>query len=424
MLTNAAVKAARARASAYKIADERGLHLFVAPTGRKSFRWRFRFAGHEQLLTIGQWPEISLDAARARAEAAREQLGRGVDPRTAPAVMTFERAARAWHAQQLAGWTAVHAADVLRSLERDVFPAIGAEELDGIDAPAVLRIVRAIEERKTKGTKQGGAIQTARRVRQRISDVFALAVSEGWAQADPAAIVGRALTRAPAARHHAALTTIEDAKALLAAAEMVDAGEVVKLASRFLALTAVRLAAVRGARWDEIEDLDGAAPVWRVPAARVKLAAAKKLDEANDHLVPLSPAAVAVLRAARALNMHRGDANMHDEHANPHEVAGLIFPGRCGNAPIGEGTINALYGRTRFGGRHVAHGWRATFSTVMNERRPDDRWIIDRALGHVLKREDDKGKIETAKVEGAYNRSQHLEPRRRVLEEWAAILIG
>jgi integrase len=411
MLTNAAVKAARARASAYKITDERGLHLFIAPTGRKSFRWRFRFAGQEQLLTIGQWPEISLDAARARAEAAREQLDRGVDPRIAPLVMTFERAARAWHAQQLAGWTAVHAADVLASLEADVFPAIGTDELDTIDAPAVLRIVRAIEQR--------GAIQTARRVRQRISDVFALAVSEGWAKADPAAIVGRALQRAPAARHHPALTTIEEARALLAAAELVDAGAAVKLASRFLALTAVRLAAARGARWCEIEDLDGDAPVWRIPAARMKLAATKKLDAGNDHLVPLAPAAVAVLRAARALNMHREDAYMHQEHANLHGDR-LIFPGRDGRSPIGEGTINALYGRTRFAGRHVVHGWRATFSTVMNERRPDDRGVIDQALAHVLKHEDGT----TAKVEGAYNRAQHLAPRRRIFEEWAEILIG
>ena len=404
MLTNAAVKAARARASAYKIADERGLHLFVAPTGRKSFRWRFHFAGQEQLLTIGQWPEISLDAARARAEAAREQLHRGVDPRTAPAVITFERAARAWHAQQLAGWTAVHAADVLASLEADVFPAIGTDELNAIDAPAVLRIVRAIEQR--------GAIQTARRVRQRISDVFALAVSEGWAQADPAAIVGRALARAPAARHHPALTTIEEARALLAAAELVAAGAAVTLASRFLALTAVRLAAVRGARWCEIEDLDGDAPVWRIPAARMKLAATKKLDAGNDHLVPLAPAAVAVLRAARAPNMHREDANLHGDR--------LIFPGRDGRSPIGEGTINALYGRTRFSGRHVVHGWRATFSTVMNERRPGDRGVIDQALAHVLKHEDGT----TAKVEGAYNRAQHLAPRRRIFEEWAEILIN
>ncbi len=417
MLTNAAVKAARARASAYKIADERGLHLFVAPTGRKSFRWRFRFAGQEQLLTIGQWPEISLDAARARAEAAREQLGRGVDPRTAPIAMTFERAARQWHEQQLAGWTPVHAADVLASLERYVFPAIGAAELDEVDAPAVLRIVRAIENRK--------AIATAKRVRQRISDVFALAISEGWASADPAAVVSRALAPAPAVRHQPALGTIEEARQLLAAADLVDAGDVVKLASRFLALTAVRLAAVRGARWSEIEDLDGAEPLWRIPAARMKLAAAKKLDAANDHLVPLASAAVQVLRAARALlrqqdgvDMHRDDANLHPDDANLH--GGLIFPGRGGVAPIGEGAIGALYGRTAFAGRHVPHGWRATFSTVMNERRPEQRGVIDRALGHVLKRED--GTV--AKVESAYNRAQQLAPRRRLFEEWAEILTG
>jgi integrase len=398
MLTNAAVKAARFRASPYKLTDERGLHLFVTPTQRKTFRLRFAWEGREQLLTIGQWPEVSLDAARARAEAARAQLARGVDPRTAPQAMTFERAALAWHAQQQPGWTAVHAADVLASLAADVFPAIGTDALDAIDAPAVLRIVRAIERRE--------AIQTARRVRQRISDVFALAVSEGWATSDPAAIVGRALTRAPAARHHPALTSIDEARALLEAVERVHARPAVKLAARFVALTAVRLAAVRGARWCEIEGLDGAAPVWRVPAARMKLAAAKKRDAANDHLVPLAPAAVAVLREVLAMPGAAADA--------------LIFPGRDGRTPIGEGTINALYARTPFAGRHVVHGWRATFSTVMNERRPADRTVIDRALGHVLKHED--GTV--AKVEGAYNRAQHLDQRRGVFEEWAAILTG
>ncbi|MBY9063230.1 integrase arm-type DNA-binding domain-containing protein [Sphingomonas yunnanensis] len=396
MLTNAAVKAARPRAAAYKIADERGMHLFVAPTGRKSFRWRFRFAGHEQLLTIGQWPEISLDAARARAESAREQLGRGVDPRTIASAMTFERAARAWHEQQLAGWTPVHARDVLASLEADVFPDLGALELDAIDAPAVLRIVRSIERR--------GAIATARRVRQRISDVFALAVSEGWAPTDPAAVVGRALAPAPAVRRQPAVTTIAEARELLAAAELVDAGAAVKLASRFLALTAVRLAVVRGACWSEIEDLDGNEPLWRVPAARMTLAAAKKLIAANDHLVPLAPAAVEVLRAARALGAG-GE---------------LIFAGRGGAAPIGEGAIGALYDRAGFARRHVPHGWRATFSTILNERLPDQRSAIDRALGHALKREDGSA----AKVLSAYNRAQHLAPRRRLYEAWAEILMG
>lgn len=405
MLTTAAVKAARFRASAYKLTDERGLHLFVTPTQRKTFRLRFRFAGKEQLLTIGHWPEISLEAARARAEAARQQLARGVDPRTVAGAMTFEAAARRWHAHRAPGWTPVHAADVLGSLVAYVFPAIGADDLDAIDTPTVLRIIRAIE---TRGAK--GAIVTAKRVRQRISDVYAYAISEGWATADPAFVIRRSLAPAPAVRHQPAVATIAEARELLAAAELVDAGAAVKRASLFLALTAVRLAVVRGARWCEIEDLDGAEPLWRVPAARMKLAAAKKLDAANDHLVPLSRAAVAILQEIRA--------ETEVSARNPQNgSAELIFAGR-GGAAIGEGTIGALYVRAGFGGRHVPHGWRAAFSTILNELLPEERGTIDRALGHALKREDGS----TAKVEGAYNRAQLLAPRRRIFETWAEVL--
>lgn len=124
-----------------------------------------------------------------------------------------------------------------------------------------------------------------------------------------------------------------------------------------------------------------------------------------------------MLRAARALNMHRDDAYMHQGRANLHGDQ-LIFPGRGGQTPLGEGTINALYGRTAFAGRHVVHGWRATFSTVMNSRRREDRFVIDSALGHALKRED--GSV--AKVEAAYNRDQQIDARRNILEEWAEIL--
>jgi integrase len=171
----------------------------------------------------------------------------------------------------------------------------------------------------------------------------------------------------------------------------------VKLAHLFLALTAVRLEALRGARWDEIEDLDGAAPIWRVPAARMKLARSKKGEAAFDHMVPLAPAAVTILRAARLAN--RGGA--------------LIFPGRAGTRPIGEAAIGALIARAGYQGRHVPHGWRASFSTVMNERFPLERSAIDEALAHGTK----------GKVEAAYNRAQQLARRRDLFERWANLII-
>ncbi len=399
MLTNAAVKAARPRAAAYKLFDQGGLHLYVAPTGRKSFRMKFRMAGKEQLLTIGAVPEVSLDAARARCDQVREQLGRGEDPRTCELAQSgkaraFDDVARQWHTHMRPRWTEVHAGDVLRTLERDVFPAIGAMPIGAVTVPVILNALRVIEDR--------GSLETARRVRQRISAVFAYAMAEDLVDQDPAAIVSRALTPPAPAQHHAALLEIEGARELLAAAELVDVAPAVKLASRFLALTAVRYAAVRGARWEEICDLDGLAPFWRVPALRMKLAAAKKLDAKNDHLVPLSRQAVAILHQIR-VNLHRDDANLH----------GLIFE-RAPGQPISEKAIGALYDRAGFAGRHVPHGWRATFATILNERCPGEHTAIDRALAHSPK----------DKVAAAYDRSKQLGRRGWLFQIWADELDG
>ncbi|NLS28140.1 Prophage integrase IntS [Sphingomonas sp. S2M10] len=404
MLTNAAVKAAGARSRAYKMADERGLYLFVAPTGLKSWRMKFRLQGREKLLTIGSWPEVTLADARAQCDQAREQLRRGDDPCVArrraahsadDAAWTFEVAARAWHSHQCPGWTEAHATDVLTSMERDVFATIGHMALGTITPPAILQVLRAIEDR--------GAGETARRVRQRISAVFGFAISIGEASADPAAIVKRALRPQAHGGRQAAILELVEIRALLGAAEDVKAAPIVKLASRFLALTAVRLGALRGATWSEFEGIDWAGtltgptlPLWRVPAARMKLSAAKKRDRAFDHLVPLSVEAVDVLRQARAIA----------------GAGALVFPGRSGSAAIGESAIGDLYDRAGYAGRHVPHGWRASFATVMNERRPLERAAIDLALGHAPK----------DKVEAAYNRSAQMRRRRALFQEWAALI--
>jgi len=388
MLTNAAVKAARPRPAAYKIADGDGLVLNIAPTGTKSWRLRFRLGGREQTLSIGQWPETSLDAARARRDTARAAIARGDDPR-AVEIATFEAAARAWHAHQAEGWSDVHAGDVLASLERDAFPAIGAAALDSVTRPMVLELLKTVERR--------GAAETARRLRQRIEGVFAFARAEGWCSIENPADVGEALAALRVTTRQPAIVDIGELRELLAAIDALEAADIAKLAAWFLALTAVRSAAVIGMQWDELEDLDGPEPVWRVPAERMKLGVARKRDRANDHLVPLAPAAVAVLRAAwRALEAQTDGV----AHAR-------VFP-------VGEGAIGELHVRAGYGDRHVPHGWRAAFSTILNEAYPGDRVAIDRALAHQPE--------DMTKVESAYNRAQFLARRRELLETWAQLL--
>lgn len=392
MLTNVAVKSARPKPRAYKMADELGLYLHVLPSGMKPFRFRYRDrGGREQTLTFG---EVPLLEARAQRDRARLRISRGEDPR-AGNPNTFERAARAWIAHRAPGWSPVHAEDVQSSLERDAFPAIGAAALDAIDRPRVLELLGDVEAR--------GAIETARRLRQRIEAVFAFARAKGWTSVENPAEVGEALANAPAAGRQAALVDVAELRALMIDVDATPAAEILRLASRVLALTTVRLAALRGMRWCEIEDLDGADPVWCVPAVRMKLGATRKLDSAHDHFVPLSTAAVDALRAARAA---AGGA------PGPGD---LVFPGRRGGAaPIGAGAIGELYARAGYEGRHVPHGWRASFSTIMNERRKSDRDDIDRTLGHMPKG--------MSKVERAYNRAQHLALRRELLEEWGALI--
>ncbi len=392
MLTQAVAKAAMPRERAYKLADFGGLFLFVTPAGTKSWRLKYRFGGKEKLLVIGRFPEIALGDARRRREEAKAQLREGIDPSRSREVFdTFEQLARGWYRHAAPAWSDAHAADVMASLERDVFPAIGGRAAGSIEPRELLDVLRAVERR--------GCIETARRMRQRLSAVFGFGIAEGLVDSDPAAHLGRAMRSAAPPRPQPALTRIEACRALIEACDALRARPVTCLASRFLALTAVRLEAVRGMCWDELEDLDGAEPVWRVPAARMKLKRAKKDDPRFDHLVPLSRAAVEVLRAARN---HSGAADDM-----------LVFPGRSGGAPIGEGAIGALYARAGFAGRHVPHGWRASFSTVMNETMgPDWRGDIDRALAHSPK----------DKVEAAYNRAALLDRRRTLFARWGEML--
>lgn len=389
MLSNAAVKAARPKPRAYKIFDERGLFLFVKPNGFRGWRLRYRIDGREKLLSLGQWPDVQLVDARDRAEEARGLVAQGVDPsvrKVTVQIRTFEMVAREWHALQRERWTDRHADDVLDSLVSNVFSDIGSLPIGAIGAPAVLDVLRDVEAR--------GSIETARRIRQRISAVFSFGAAQGLVEQDPAALVARALRPAPIARRQPALTDLEELRKFMGDVDRAGGPPIVRLASRFLALTAVRMGALIGARWDEFEGLDGDVPLWRVPAARMKLKKARKADAENDHFVALCPAAVAALKEIRE---------------NGYDTRSLVFP-------INAAAIGALYKRAGYGGRHVPHGWRAAFSTVMNERFPLERSSIDLVLGHALKGQ-------TSESEAAYNRAQMLEQRRSLLNRWGALLI-
>lgn len=129
MLTDKDVRAAVAREKAYKLTDSNGLFLHVSPKSHKGWRFKYRFEGKEQLLTLGAYPEVSLADAREKRNDARKLLREGRDPRHAAKraklvgegskFQTLEQAACDWHEIQKSRWKPVHANDVITSLERD-----------------------------------------------------------------------------------------------------------------------------------------------------------------------------------------------------------------------------------------------------------------------------------------------------------------
>ncbi|WBO22000.1 tyrosine-type recombinase/integrase [Sphingomonas abietis] len=412
-LTDTQARKAAAKDKDYKLADANGLHLYVTTKGHKSWRMKYRFGQKERRLMFGPYPEVSLSEARDKRDAARRLLRDDIDPgvqtekrraeAAARAAITFEKMARQWHEQQTPIWAPVHAADVINSLERDIFPHIGSTPLSEIDPPGVLEVLRKVEKR--------GAIETAKRLRQRMSAVFVFAISEGVGSADPAAVVTNALKPLPKKGKQPSLTDPDDAREVLVAAEASGASPVTKLASRLLALTVVRPGVVRGASWGEFEGIDWTGdfigpqqPLWRVPAARMKLVVERKDEEAFEHLVPLPWQAVDVLRTIRRLT----------------ERARYVFPSqRHSHHPLSENAIGYLYNRVGFHGRHVPHGWRAAFSTTMKararkQRRIEDLDTIERMLAHMPEN----------KVAAAYDRHEHMERRRELGQEWADLLMA
>jgi integrase len=400
MLTDSQIRKAKAADKPYKLPDGAGLHLYVTPAGGKLWRLRYEIGLKEKLLSIGPYPSVGMADARQAAASAKRLLREGKDPGVekrlrrlqvvTDAGTTFEAIAREWHAMNKGHWVEQHAYDILHSLERDVFPDLGAAPIKSITAANILSVLRKIENRH--------ALETARRIRQRISAVFVYAIASGRAENDPAAAVQKAMKPVRKGRQPA-ITDLEQAREILRRAEATPASPVTKLALRLLALTALRPGALITTPWVELDDLGPGTLVWQVPAARMKLRLQYKDDEARDHLVPLARQAVDVIKALRKLTGR-----------TPY-----LFPNqRHARRPASENAMGYLLNRAGYHHRHVPHGWRATFSTVMNERYKHDRHIIDLMLAHMPK----------DSVEGAYNRAEHLERRIELAQAWADLIMA
>ena len=142
MLTDIQCRKAIAKERPYKLPDGKGLHLYVTPTGFKSWRFKYRIGKIEKQIVIGPYPDVTIVAARQERDRFREQLRTNLDPTVVrkqeqaaarlEAINTFEKISKLWHKLQLPRWSERHAVKVMESLELYAFPKLGKLPLSGI----------------------------------------------------------------------------------------------------------------------------------------------------------------------------------------------------------------------------------------------------------------------------------------------------
>jgi integrase len=383
MLTATRIRAAKPRQKPYKIPDGRGLYLLVSPTGGRLWRLRYRYAGRESMLGLGAYPEVTLKAARDRADDTRKQLAEGTDPAVAKRAErsaqadTFKAIALEWLGKQRFAAATREKTDW--TFNELLFPFIGGKSVRQLTPPDILGVLRRLEAR--------GKHETAHRTRQRVSQVMRYAIATGRAESDPTRDLRGALTPVKQ-RSHPAITEPTRVGELLRAIDGYLGDPSTIAALKLAALVFVRPGELRAAEWREL-NLEAAE--WRIPCTRMKMG--------EQHIVPLSRQAVAILRELRPLTGH----------------CRYLFPSlRTRERPISENTLGAALRRLGYTKDEMtAHGFRAMASTLLNERGfPPD--VIELQLAHA----------ERNKVRAAYNRAQRIEERRRMMQAWADYLDG
>jgi integrase len=379
--------------------DGAGLYLCVGPTGGKNWLFRFMLNGKAREMGLGPVHTIGLAEARERAQAARKLRLDGVDPlearkadkarkaaeaaARAASLVTFKKAATDYIEANKAAWrNEKHAWQWSATLEAHVYPVIGNVAVRDITTGHVTRILQPIWTTKA---------ETAARVRGRIETVLDFAKVHGWRDGEnPARWKGHLDNALPArakvskVEHHAALPWGE-VGAFMAALEKQEGAAT--LALRFTVLTAARTGEVIGATWAEI---DMKAAVWTVPADRMKAG--------HEHKVPLSDAALAVLREAEKLR-HNKDSSAP------------VFPGgKNGKGASGLSNMAMLAVLRRMERDDLTvHGFRSSFRDWASEATKHEHTVVEKALAHTIE----------SKVEAAYRRGDLFEKRRKLMDDWA-----
>lgn len=381
MLTIKSIESAKPKDKAYKLPDSGSLYLYITPNNTKSWRFDYQFNGKRKTLTIGKYPYISLPEAREERELAKKLLEHGKDPsleRKKSAMLanieqdnTFRKIAVEWFDTKKRSWSLNTRDMIISYFERDIFPLIGDIGISQIKPIEMLTCLKQIENR--------GALEIAKKMRQRCSEVFQYAIITGRAENNPARELAKAMiTYTP--KNYAFL--IEDEmREFMKSLKSYSGNILVRYATELLILLVPRTTELLQCKWQYV-DFDKKYII--LPEELIK--------KDRVHLIPLSNQAIDILKFLQPIT------GKYD----------YIFPNRNDHKkPMSNGAILGLIKRLGFANRATGHGFRHQFSTVLNEHGFNRDWI-EKQLNH-----------EEGSVRAIYNHAQYLEGRRDMMQWYA-----
>lgn len=386
-LTDTQLRNAKPQNKDYSVTDGLGLSILITSSGGKWWRFRYRHLGKPKLMSMGTYPEVSLQQARAKRDEARALVAKDIDPgqdrkeqkqkAILEATNTFEAVGNEWHALHNKNKSETHQQRVKRWLEFYLYPTLGSKAISSITAPMVLETTNILQKQ--------GKLETAHRVIQTAGQVFRYAIQKGFAKYNPTPDLRGALPP-PVVKNMAAILEPKDFAGLLRSIDGYQGTLTVRCALKLAPLLFQRIGELRHMQW---ADLDFERNEWRYKVTKTK----------TEHIVPLSTQAVDIIKQMQSYSGH----------------GQFVFPGgRTHERPMSENAINGALRNLGYDTQNdiTGHGFRAVAQTLGEQELGFDPKHIERQLAHSV----------ANPLGTAYERAQFLQARKGMMQNWADYL--
>ncbi len=386
-VTELTVKQIEAAKPGITLNDGKGLSLIVDESGNK--RWVLRYTrpdGRRNMIGLGSYPAVTASVARTIAREAKAGLIQGIDPiatkkeqkREEKAALrgTFKSIAEEWYAHKVKSWASETARKARETLDDYLFPKLASKLIAEITTADIKPVILHVHDRGPR---------LAIKARQYCNQIIEYAIQEGLREDGRLLSLRGALPKAPKG-HYAAVTRSNELPVLVKAINAIGSPQS-RAAILFCLYTALRPGVVVGARWDEF-DLD--VMEWHIPASRMKMG--------NDHITPIPSQMLPLLKIQRELS----------------DDSPFVFPGARNPRyqHMHRDSLSKILRESGLRGITVTHGFRATLRTIAREKFRVDADILEAQLAHAKKDE----------IQAAYDRTQFLEERHKLVQHWADYL--